>query len=916
VPGRQAARLRSPREIPERLSGTIEEGGEAMPPVYALLADGSTVLIRPPEPADFQAVKAMHDAMSPDNAFMRFFSFSTLAAEREARRVCREPEPGHAALLALSDDEIVGCASYERAGRCQEEAGRENAEVAFAVADRMHHQGIATLLLEHLVTRARGDGIQAFVAETLAENTPMLRVFADAGLPVRRRSADGVIEVTVPLPSDDTDTALDAYLCAVDKREGLADTASLRYLFAPECVVVIGAGRGRGTVGRAILDNIRTGGYKGRLYTVNPHAPQLGGITCLPSAADLPETPDLAIIAVPPGSVTGIAEACGTRGVKALAVVTAGLDTGQSGDLLAICRRHGMRLAGPNSFGIAVPSLGLDATISATHPRPGAAGLVTQSGGIGIAMADRLSGLGIGISSFASVGSKLDVSSNDLLLWWEHDGVTRLAIMYIESFGNPRKFARTARRVGRTMPVLTVHAGRSAAGQQAAAAHTSAAATPETSRQALFEQAGIIATPGLGELTEVTALLATQPVPEGRTVAVISNVGGAGVLAADACTDRGLTVHHPHGDTRCRLLSLVPPGAVVSGPVDTTAAVSSDAFRQCLELLSADHDVDAIIALVLPTAAAGDLIAAIQRAELTVPVAAVVLNQPESVRLLAGRIPAYDYPEAAAGALARAADYGAWRAAPQGEVAALPGISPERARTLVRGFLASAPDGGWLLPAEVAALLAAYGITPVPLTAVRSADDAVAQAAKAEGPVVLKADVKNLLHKTEAESVRLDLRTEDEVRAAYESLTAKFGATLRGVGLQPMITGGTEVLIGVADDDIFGPLIVFGNGGFTTKMPGDHAARLAPLTTADADTLIGSVRAAELLRGYRGAPVSGLAALRDLLLRISRLAVDLPEIAELDFNPVIARPDSTFIVDARVKVMPCAHQDPFLRRLR
>jgi acyl-CoA synthetase (NDP forming)/GNAT superfamily N-acetyltransferase len=873
-------------------------------PAYALLTDGSTVLIRTAEPGDYEAVKAMHEAMSPDNIYLRFFNVSPLSAGREAQRLCREPGDGHADLLAVCGEQIVGCASYEslRNGKA--------AEVAFAVADRMHHKGIATLLLEHLVARARHDGIPVFVATTLAENTEMLHVFAHVGLPVRRRLEDGVFEVTVPVPREDPDE----FLSAVERREGSADIASLRHVFSPASVAVIGASRRKGTAGRAILDNIHNDGFQGVLYAVNPHARYLGGVKCVPSVAELPETPELAVIAVPPSLVTEVAEACGARGVKALVVITAGLDTGACADLLAICRRHGMRLVGPNCFGIAVPSIGLDATFAASHPAAGKAGLVVQSGGIGLALVDQLSRLGIGISSFASVGNKLDVSSNDLLMWWEHDAVTKLAIMYIESFGNPRKFGRTARRVGATMPVLTVHAGRSTAGRRAAASHTAAIPTPLASREALFEQAGIIATPGVGELTEVAALLATQPVPAGKTIALISNVGGAGVLAADACEEHGLTVHQPHGTLKRRLRTLTPDGAAVSGPVDTTATISADSFRQCLELLSAADDVDAIIALVLPTAATGDLTSAIQQADVPVPLAAVVLNQAESVRTLDGRIPAYAYPEAAVAAIARAAAYGAWRAAPRGEVPAFPDVMIEHARALVREFLCSEPGGAWLPADKTAELLTSYGLAPVPLTTVHSEDDAVAVAAATDGPVAIK--VPGLLHKTDAVAVLLDLRTPDDVRDAYRSLDSHFGAVHKDIAIQPMITSGTEVLVGMADDHMFGPLIVFGLSGVATNVPADHAARLAPLTTADADALIHSVRSAPLLLGYRGAPAADLDALRDLLLRISRLAEDLPEITELDLNPVIARPDGAFIVDARIKVAPCEPQDPFLRRLR
>ena len=405
-------------------------------------------------------------------------------------------------LLAVADGEVVGVASYTPVRDQPGEAQTGKAEVAFAVADHMHHRGIATLLLEHLVSLARNCGIATFTADTLTENKAMLSVFAAAGLPVERHYADGVYRLTFPLPSRDPDS----YLDIVAERERRADVASLRHIFAPESVAVIGASRRRGTVGRAILDNIRAGGYGGRLYTVNPRARQIGGERCLASPLDLPEPADLAVIALPAAKVLDVAEQCGQRGVRSLVVVTSGLDAAQSADLLAVCRRHGMRLIGPDCFGVAVPGIGLEATFAARPARAGVTGLVMQSGGLGFALVDHLSRLGIGISSFASTGDKLDVSGNDMLMWWERDGLTRLAVLYIESFGNPRKFARTARRVSCTMPVLTVQAEPAAP-------------------QALFEQAGVITTHGFGELVETAALLATQPVPAGCTVAIVSNVG-------------------------------------------------------------------------------------------------------------------------------------------------------------------------------------------------------------------------------------------------------------------------------------------------------------------------------------------------------------------------------------------------------
>ena len=422
-------------------------------------------------------------------------------------------------------------------------------------------------------------------------------------------------------------------LDAVAVRERGADVASLRRVFAPESVAVVGASRRMGTTGRAILHNIVTAGYGGRVYAVNPHAAHMEAVPCLASVAALPEPVDLAVIAVPPAAVSTVADACGRRGIKALAVITMGLDPPQGADLLAICRRYGMRLAGPGCFGIAVPGIGLDATFAARHLAPGPVGLVMQSGGLGVALADRLSQLGIGVSCLASVGAKYDVSGNDLLLWWEHDPATKLAVLYTESFGNPRKFARTARQAGRTMPILAVPPARTPAGPHPAA-RSAPGAAPLITRDALFRQAGIIATAGLSDLTGTAALLATQPIPAGPHVAIVSNVAGADVLAAAACAQHGLTVHRTTGETRRRLHALLPPHSTVTGPIDTTATITTGTYRRALELAAADHGVHAILALALPTAATGDLTTAIRTAHIDVPIAAVILDQPQPIQLL------------------------------------------------------------------------------------------------------------------------------------------------------------------------------------------------------------------------------------------------------------------------------------------
>jgi acyl-CoA synthetase (NDP forming)/GNAT superfamily N-acetyltransferase len=878
---------------------------------YALLTDGSMVEIRHAGPQDVDAVREMHAAMSRDNMYLRFFSAGSHMAEREARRVCREPEPlGHEALLAWLGDRLVGVASYEATGR------PGVAEIAFAVPDDMHHRGIATLLLEHLVSLARRRELRAFTAETLPENAAMLQVFAQAGLPVQQRSVDRVVELTFPLPGS-AGQGLDSYLESVARRESRADVASLRHLLQPASVAVVGASRKPGHVGRAILHNIRSCGFQGSVYAVNPYATQtrtMEGARCLTSVAALPEPVDLAVIAVPPSAVPRVAAECGRHGVRALTVITS--DLGNEGaDLLATCRRYGMRLVGPNSFGVSVPEIGLNATFAASQPAPGVAGLVVQSGGVGVALLEQLSRLGIGVSSFASVGDKYDVSSNDLLMWWAQDDMTQLAILYVESFGSPRKFARTARRVGHQMPVLTVVVGRSTAGPCATASPTAAAVTALVTQEALFGQAGIIAAGSLGELTEAAALLVGQPLPAGPRVAIVTNAGGAGVLAADACGDNGLQVAQLSGATRRRLRRRLPAEAVVTGLVDTTPVIGNHIFRTCLEEVAADDGVDAVLAVAMPTAIS-DLRTAIAGATVSKPMAAVLLDQAESVRMLTPGRPCYGFPEDAARALGHAARYRAWRDRPQGRVPELPGLRLADARKLLADFLARQPAGGWLPPEQAAELLACYQIPLVASRPARSEQEAARAAAELGGRVALRAEADGPVHKSHAGAVKLDLRTPGEVTDAYHALEADLGASLKRVLVRPMIADGVEVVIGVVQEPVFGPLVVFGLGGVATDVLGDHAARLTPLTDTDADELIHAVHAAPLLFGHRGTPPADVGALTDTLLRIARLADDLPEVAELDLNPVIARPDGVHAVDVRVRVSPAESRDPFLRQLR
>ncbi|NBM19811.1 bifunctional GNAT family N-acetyltransferase/acetate--CoA ligase family protein [Streptomyces sp. GC420] len=887
--------------------------------IHALLADGSTVEIRQARPEDRPRVLALYETMSAENMRLRFFGTSSLSGRRAAERLCAPPRPGHYALVATQGDRLVGVAEYET------DDDPASAEIALAVADDFHHRGVGTLMLEHMVPVARAAGITEFTADALAYNHAMLKVFADLGLNTARRFDGTVIHCTVRLAQDEN------YLSAVDERGRTADIASMRPLLRPASITVVGAGTKPGSVGRAVLRNIRRAGYSGHLTAVNPHADAVELTSCFPSVSALPEPPELAVLAVPPDAVAEVAEECGRTGVRALVVLTSGLDPARSSALLGVVRRHGMRLVGPNCLGIAntEEAVRLDATFAAHRPLPGTAGVAVQSGGVGIALLGGLTRLGIGVSSFVSLGDKFDVSGNDLLQWWETDGTTDLALLHLESFGSPRAFSRTARRVARRMPVLTVDAGRSTAGRRAAASHTAAAATPTMTRQALFTQAGVIATRTIGELLDTAALLHSQPLPAGSRVAVVSNAGGAGVLAADVCAEAGLSVPELPADLVSDLLAVLPPGATAANPVDATAAAGGEALRACVDRLAAHAAVDAVLVALVPTAlarATGDDpvrgLTAPAAGHRTRPVVAVLLDQPESVRLLhtsGEAVPAYADPQSAARALAHAAKRAQWLAQPPGTVPELSGVDTEGARELVDSFLAAYPEGGWLDPCSCAGLLDRYGIGQLPWAWAEDEQTAVDAAARLAGPkerVVLKAYWPGLLHKTDRGAVLLDLEGEEQVRAAYRDLAARFGEVMTGVLVQPMAARGTELVAGVVQDEVFGPLVLFGLGGTATEVLADHAARLAPLTDRDVHDLITAPRSAPLLFGFRGGGPVDLEGLEQLLLRLSRLACDLPQLAEADLNPVVARPDGVVAVDVRIRVLPRQPHDPYLRRLR
>jgi acyl-CoA synthetase (NDP forming)/GNAT superfamily N-acetyltransferase len=879
--------------------------------VRALLADGRVVRLRELLPADETKVLDLHTRLSERDHYLRFFS-PMVPLGKVAQRITRPDDGEHAALGAYLDDALIGVANYEVVPN---EPG--TAEIAMVVDGTAQAHGVGTLLLEHLASVGRARGLVQFVAEVLAENYRMIKVFVDAGLGIRASHDGPERQVVISLEPDER------YLDAIGERERVADVASLTGLLRPRSVVVIGAGRKPGSVGHAVLRNLNAAGFTGSLFVVNPHADRVAGVRSWPSVADLPVVPDLAVICVPALAVPDAVEACGQLGIRAAVVISAGLSGTELGTrTLDAVRRHGIRLVGPNCVGVVDtdPAVRLDATFARGTAPAGRVGVVTQSGGVGIALLEALRQLGLGVSTLVSTGDKYDVSGNDLLLWWQQDPTTDLAVLYLESFGNPRKFGRVARTLARTKPVLAVRPAGSEVAQRAAASHTAAAATPAVTRDALFEQAGVIAVDTVSELTDLIATLSWNPLPAGSRVAVLSNAGGSGVLAADACVHNGLTVAELSKSTVDALQALLSSQASVHNPVDTTATVAGPTFAACLDVLLRADEVDAIIACGVPTAL-GDPVSSVLALpeQPTKPVLVVRPGQLASVTGLPApsrTMTSFADPAPAAAALARIARYAAWRREPAGSTPDLPGLVVPAATALIRAHLATEPAGGWLDPMEVTALLECFGIPVVRSIVAENADDAVEAWRTLDTPVVVKAIADRVLHKSAAGGIILDVRDEPGIHAAFDTLRARFGSALQAVQLQPMVPHARELIVGVHTDDLFGPLVLFGLGGTDTDLIADRTARLTPLSDVDAARMLHSLRSSPALFGPADKHPLPSDAITDILLRVARLAELLPEIAELDLNPLAITETGCLTLDARIRTHPRHPADPYLRRLR
>ncbi len=864
-----------------------------------VLADGSTAHVRPIRPDDRERLTAFHARQSPESIYLRYFTPRPTLSESDLDRFTNVDYRDRMAFVALLGDDLVAVARYDRW------SGRDDAEVAFMVDDEHQGLGIATVLLEFLAEAARQEGFRRFSAQVLPSNRKMLSVFRQAGFEVTSQFGDGVIEVMLDIePSPEA-------MAAIEERGHLAEARSVGRLLAPHSVAVIGAGRSAGGLGHQVVLNLVAAGFAGPVYPVNPAADQVAGVPAYASVLDIHAPVDQAVIAVPAPAVSAAVLDCARARVQSLVIVSSGFsDAGPDGaaaerDLVRLARRYGMRVVGPNCLGVinTDPEVRLHASHTPAMPSPGGIGLLSQSGSLGTAILDHAEALGLGISTFVEAGNKADVSANDLLQYWEDDERTSLVLLHLESFGNARRFSRIARRVARHKPVIAVKSG---AVIPAWAEHSW---LQGATLDALLGQMGVIRVDGIEAMFDVARLLVRQPVPAGNRVAIITNAGGPARLAADACEGAGLT-----------LARLTPTADAVGHPIDLVHHAGPSDYAAALERVLADDQVDSALVIYAPPLAdrTDEVITAIatHASSATKPVVATVLGVGAADLSLPtdGAVPGFTFPERAARALGTASAYGAWLGEEAGEIPPVEGVDDESAEALVSGLLVRHPDGVVLGPADADALLAAYGLQVASRRLAATAGEAV-KAARAVGyPVALKATGLEHLGKTEAAGVALDLHRSDDVRRAFRRMHDALGGAMVPALVQRMVTPGVDLAVGVYQHPSVGGVIALGPGGAAAASTGAAVLRVLPLTDLDIARLLGRRPVAAWLDGAES--TVDLGALTDVLARLARLADDLPEVAELRANPVIASADGAVLADVTVRLEPWRRLDPIaLRRL-
>jgi acetate---CoA ligase (ADP-forming) len=877
-----------------------------------VLRDGSTVLVRPARRDDEEAIRRFLQSLTSETLALRFFgSLSRDALAEKARELASPPGDPSLALLALQGPGpgVVGHAMYVATGPAR-------AEVAFVISEEVQGRGLGSILLLQLAQVASARGIEVFEAGFLPRNHRMLSVFRDSGFALRTRALPG--EIRVEFPTEVTGAALDR----LEQREAVAAVNAVATLLRPRSVAAIGASREPDSIGGVVFHNLLEFGFHGPVAPVNPSGSVVQSILAYPDVESVPVDVDLAVVMVPAAAVLQVAEACGRKGVRSLVVISAGFaEVGAVGremqeELVALCRRHGMRLVGPNCMGVlnTHPDVRLNATFAPVPPPRGRVGFMSQSGALGLAVMDHAGALGLGLSSFVSVGNKADISGNDLIRYWAQDPDTDVILLYLESFGNPRNFAGIARRVARDKPIVAVKSGRFTAGARATGSHTGALiAASDVTVDALFRQAGVIRTDTLQQMFDVASLLANQPPPRGRRVAILTNAGGPGILCADTCEAEGLEVPVLSEPTQEALRGILASEASISNPVDMIASASAEQYRRAIEILAADPEVDSLVVIFVPPllTRAADVARAVVEgaasAKRRKPIVTVFMQArgvPEELRGGEVRVPSYAFPEEAAMALARAAGYGEWLLRPDESPPVFDDIRRDEAAAILAGALGRGEE--WLGPRDVADLLACYGLPALDQRVVRDPAEAAAAAAEIGGTVALKGIAPGLVHRTDAGAVQLDLRPE-EVEAAATRMAAALrasGADPDGFLVQRMAPEGLEMILGVVHDDQFGPVIACGAGGVLVELVRDVAVRLAPLSRTDAAEMLTEIRTYPLLTGFRGSAPLDREALVDAILRVATLVDDLPQIRELDVNPIRVHERGVTLVDIRIRVAP------------
>ncbi len=888
---------------------------------HEVLRDGGSIYVRAIRSDDKQRLLDHFQHLSQDSVYHRFFGLKASLTREDLVRFTEVDFKAHVALVATlrhdGDERFIGVGRY-----VSSEPGR--AEVAFAVLDEHQGRGIGTLLLEHLGRIARAAGIVEFQADVLGDNNRMLEVFAKSGFRAKRSTAGGVVHLS--FPTGETEESRQAS----QLREWHAAAESIRKLLHPRSVAVIGASRSPHKIGGALIVNLKRAGFNGPIYPVNPGADEVMGLRCYPSVGAIGAPVDLAVISVPAEQVAATIEECARARVHGVVVITSGFAEvsaeGRTAEqqLFEMVRKSGMRMVGPNCMGVlnTDPAVRLNATFAPQAPPMGNVGMYSQSGALGIAILDYMHSRGLGLSAFVSAGNRSDVSNNDLLAYWLDDPRTAVVVLYLESVGNPRKFARLAPEVARRRPIVAVKSGRSAAGRRAATSHSAALASLDVAVEALFEQAGVIRTDTLMELFDVVAMLSTQPIPAGPRVGVVTNAGGPGILLADACEANGLTLPALSEATLRELRSFLPARAGFANPIDMTATAGPEEYERAIAAVGADPNVDSVVAVHIPVTEGMRARAAegIARGAVRVPAHKPVLAVPLSsqwppVVLSAGargQVPSYAFPENAAMVLAAAWRYSRWRSRPRGTALSLSPFALSTVRAVIDRVLDGADGPRWLAPEDVATILRAAGIE-IALAERASVADAPRVADRIGYPLVAKVIAPGITHKSDIGGVIMGLNSALAVAEAAVTLAERArgaGAELEGVLLQREVPGGIEALVGVTTDPTFGPLVVCGLGGVMVELIRDVGFRLTPVSDIDAQEMVASLRSARLLDGYRGAAPGDRPALVAVLQRVSALVDAIAELTEMDLNPVkvLAPGRGAVVVDARMRVRPLARR--------